>query len=70
MADYDGEYHQQPLQPDVHELDSCGCLKPPGCYGRHGWHFNGDGAAYERCPAYEAAVKRSGGRRTTKRRRR
>lgn len=69
MADHEGEYWQAPLQPAVHELDSCGCLKPPGCYGRHGWHFNAGGAVYERCPAYEAAVKRAGGRQTTKRRR-
>ena len=62
MSEYEGEYHQQPLQPDVHPEDSCGCLKPPGCYGRHGWHFNEKGEVYESCSAYAAAVKRRGGR--------
>lgn len=61
-TEHEGEYHQQPLQPEVHPDDSCGCLKPPGCYGRRSWHFNPEGAAYERCEAYAAAVKRRAGR--------
>jgi hypothetical protein len=66
-SDYEGEYHQQPLQPEVHPEDQCGCLKPPGYYGKRGWHFNHNGAVVERCPAHVAAVKRRGGR--TRRRR-
>ena len=65
--EYEGEYHQQPLQPTVHPEDNCGCLKPPGYYGRHGWHWNPEGAAVERCPAYSAAVKRNGNRRRARR---
>ena len=69
MSEYDGEYHQQPLQPEVHPDDACGCPKPPGFYGRHGWHFNAQGAAVERCPAYLAAVKRHGGWKRPRRKR-
>jgi len=67
MSENEGEYWQPALQPEVHPLDHCGCLKPPGYYGGHGWHFNAAGVAVERCPAYTAAVKRHGGR--TRRRR-
>lgn len=57
------EVWQMPLQPVVHPEDSCSCLKPPGYFGKRGWHFNQEGAAVERCPAYSAAVKRNGRRR-------
>jgi hypothetical protein len=63
MSEHDGEYWQAGLLPtDPHPDDRCGCPKPPGHYGKHGWHFNKEGAAYERCGAYTAAVKRHGGR--------
>ena len=49
--------------PERH--DSCGCFKPNGCYGSHGWHWEildvrspqGD-MAYERCEAYWAKADR------------
>jgi len=34
--EYEGSYHQVPLQPEVHPRDTCGCLKAPGSYGRRG----------------------------------
>lgn len=52
------------FDPDARE-DSCGCFKPHGCYGAHGWHWEisntgspqGD-LAYEKCPRYWDKVNR------------
>ncbi len=43
------------------EDDVCSCSKLEGRYGRWGWRFNVAGEVVERCPAYAAALKRSGG---------
>lgn len=45
--------------------DHCGCPKPTGCYGEHGWHWRpsaewpehrAQDVAIERCQAYERRV--------------
>lgn len=59
--DAGGEYWQLTPPPQEHPLNVCACPKPEGCYGTRGWHFNAAGAAVGRCPAYSAAVERSGG---------
>lgn len=61
--EYEGEAHQMPLQPEVHPDDRCGCLKPPGCYGKRGWHFNAAGEVVERCPRAPKRPARKGRRR-------
>lgn len=53
----DGEYWQLSAPPQAHPLDKCACPKAEGHYGTRGWHFNEQGAAYERCPAYPTKTR-------------
>jgi hypothetical protein len=69
-----GEYYQMAIGETAPAptlgTDLCGCAKPPGCWGSHGFHLKPNpqhpdslsaAQVYERCPAYSAAVARSGG---------
>ncbi len=61
----------EPIPVPTLGTDLCGCpKKPPGCWGAYGFHHRPDpqhpdslsaAQVYERCPAYSAAVERSGG---------
>lgn len=56
-------------EPEIQApADNCGCTKGDGMVGKYGWHWivPSPGAApmtwiaWERCPAYVAAVRRNG----------
>ncbi len=59
MRERDEGEHWYQVPINAGPEDFCGCVKPAGCTGKHGWHWTAEGAAYEPCPAYRAATKKN-----------